>query len=386
MADIKYCGVAKKCNGCQLSNLSYKDQLKYKQNKLRLTFNRIIKPDRIIEAPSELNYRNKAQWVFKKLKGKTCCGIYQSSEKGIVLTHSCPLHTERANKVASTLCRLFDKFRISPFDFRQRKGYVRSVVIREGFKSGEMLINIVASKNSFSEEKAFSEALVKAHPYIKTIVISESQSAKLTQGANPREVFGSGYIKDTLCGLEFIIGYNTFYQINPIQTEVLYTTAIKTAQLKPTDTVLDAYCGIGTISLALAKSCKNVVGIELNESSIENAEHNAKLNGISNVQFYANDVKKQIKILLNKGVHFDVCFVDPPRMGCDFDFLKSIINAGIEKIVYISCNVDTQIRDARFLLKNGYTIEKQQGVDMFPYTNHIESIALFTLKKERIYE
>jgi len=373
----KYCQVCKKCNGCQLSNLQYIEQIKYKQSLLRLTFNKLIKPQRIIAAPSALNYRNKAQVVFKKEKGKTRFGIYQSAEKGIVLTQNCPLHSEKANEISQTLCRLCDKFSLSPFDFKRKKGFVRSAVIREGFKSGEVLVNIVASKNTFPKEKEFAKALTNSHPYIKSIVISESQSSKLTSGGNERVIFGKEFITDTLCGLKFKIGYNTFYQINPVQTETLYNTAIEMAELKNTDTVLDAYCGIGTISLAAAKMCGKVIGVELNENSIQNAKENAVINGITNAQFYANDVKKQIKALLKKGEHFDACFVDPPRMGCDIEFLKSLINAEVPKIVYVSCNIETQIRDARFLIKNGYQIEKQQGVDMFPYTKHIESIVLF---------
>ncbi len=382
MDNTNYCKVYKKCNGCQLSNLHYKDQLKFKQNQLRLTFNRLIKPQRIIAAPSDLHYRNKAQIVFKKEKGKTHWGIYQSAEKGIVVTDNCPLHSQKANDIAKTLCVLFDKFALSPYDFRHKKGFVRSVVIREGFKTGEVLVNIVASKNTFIKENEFAKALSIAHPYIKSIILSESQSAKLTQGGNERVIFGPEYIIDTLCNLNFKIGYNTFYQINPEQTETLYNTAIGMAELRNTDTVLDAYCGIGTISLIASKKCNRVVGVELNENSIESAKENAKLNRIDNAEFYANDVKKQIKSLLKKGEYFDVCFVDPPRMGCDFDFLKSLINAGVPKIVYISCNIDTQIRDARFLIKNGYILKKQQGVDMFPYTKHIESIALFTKAEE----
>lgn len=378
MDNTVYCQVQKKCNGCQLSNLDYKSQLKFKQNQLRLTFNRIIKPEKILAAPSPLNYRNKAQIVFKKTQGKTCFGIYQSEQKGIVLTQNCPLHTENANKISKSLCLLFDKFSLSPFDFKKGKGFIRNVVIREGFKSDEVLVNIVASKNTFLKENEFAQSLVALHPTVKSIIITESQSKKLTTGGNPRVLFGKEYIEDFLLDLKFKIGYNTFYQINPAQTEILYWTAIELADLKKTDVVLDAYCGIGTISLAAAKYCKNVIGVEINESSIENAKENAKENNISNASFYANDVKRQIKTLLNSGTRFDVCFVDPPRMGCDFDFLKSLIAAKIPKIVYISCNIDTQIRDARFLIKNGYKIEKQQGVDMFPYTKHIESIVLFT--------
>lgn len=376
MENKNYCKVCKKCSGCQLSNLSYKEQIKLKQSMLSRTFSKIIKPKRIIEADSPLNYRNKAQIVFKKEKGKTRFGIYQSAEKGIVLTEYCPLHSEKANSISKTLCRLFDRFSLLPYDFKRKKGYVRSVVIREGFASGEVLLNIIASGNTFPKEAEFAKSVTKAHPYVKSIVISESQSSKLTSGGNPRVIYGEEFIIDNLCGLNFKIGYNTFYQINPVQTEKLYTKAIEMAELKKTDSVLDAYCGIGTISLAAAEKCKKVTGIELNDSSIENAKENAKLNGIANAEFYANDVKKQIKTLLQNGEHFDLCFVDPPRMGCDIDFLKSIINAGVPRIVYVSCNIETQIRDARFLIKNGYTLTKQQGVDLFPYTKHIESIVL----------
>lgn len=378
MENTKYCKICKKCNGCQLSNLDYDSQIKLKQSTLRHTFGKIIKPNRIIAAPSALNYRNKAQIVFKKQKGKTFFGIYQSAQKGIILTDNCPLHTEKANEISKTLCRLFDKFRLLPYDFKSGKGFVRSAVIREGFASGEVLVNIIASQNTFPKDKEFALELSKAHPCIKSVVISESQSRKLTPGGNPRAIFGSEYISDILCSLKFKIGYNTFYQINPVQTEVLYNTAIEMAEIKDTDNVLDAYCGIGTISLAVANKCKGVTGIELNKSSIENAKENTKENNITNAVFYAEDVKKQIKTLISKGEKFDVCFVDPPRMGCDIEFLKSLISAEVPRIVYISCNIETQVRDIRFLIKNGYKPHKQQGVDMFPYTKHIESIVLLT--------
>lgn len=348
-----YCKVYKKCSGCQLSNLDYLSQLKLKQSNLRKLFGNLAKVNKIIPAPSPLSYRNKAQLVFKKEKGKTRFGIYQSANKGIVLTDSCPLHTDTANEIGTTLCKLFDKFSLYPFDFKRRQGFVRSVVIREGFMSGEVLVNIVASRNTFQKEKEFGERLNKIHPCVKSVIITESQSEKLTSGGNPRTIFGSEYITDTLCDLDFKIGYNTFYQINPVQTEVLYNTAIRMANLNENDTVLDSYCGIGTISLACAKDCKRVIGVELNESSIENAKENAELNNINNAEFYANDVKKQIKTLLSQGESFDVCFVDPPRMGCDIEFLKSIAAAEIPKIVYISCNPETQVRDIKYLKKQG---------------------------------
>lgn len=382
MEKEKYCAVCKKCSGCQLSNLDYSQQIKLKQSMLRSTFKGLIKPNRIIEAPSPFNYRNKAQLVFKKQKGKTRFGIYRSAECSIAVTDNCPLHTDRANRVSRELCRPFDKYRLTPYDFRQKTGFIRSAVLREGFASGEILVNIVALKNSFANEAAFAAELTEKHPYIKSIIISESQSSKLTSGGNPRILFGEAYIKDTLGSFEFKIGYNTFYQINPVQTEILYNTALKAAQLTASDTVLDAYCGIGTVSLFAAKLCKKVIGVELNPDSIANAEINAFANNVQNAEFYAGDVKKQIKLLLNRGEHFDACFVDPPRSGCDIDFLKSLVSAEIPKIVYISCNAETQVRDVRFLLKHGYKLISQQGVDMFPYTKHVECVCLLTRKAQ----
>lgn len=385
MEKTKYCSVCKSCSGCQLSNLSYLEQVKLKQAGLRRAFGSLIKPKRLIEASSPLNYRNKAQLVFKRHNGKIRFGIYQSSQKSIVITDNCPLHSQKANAIARTLCGLFEDFHLPPFDFKRKQGFVRSVVVREGFNSGEVLVNLVASKNTFSKEREFSAALAEKHPYIKSIIISESQSNKLTSGGNPRTLFGEAYIKDTLGSFEFKIGYNTFYQINPVQTEILYNTALKAAQLTASDTVLDAYCGIGTVSLFASKLCKKVIGVELNPDSIANAEINALANKVQNAEFYAGDVKKQIKLLLNRGVHFDACFVDPPRLGCDIDFLKSLVSAEIPKIVYISCNAETQVRDVRFLLKHGYKLISQQGVDMFPYTKHVETICLLSKKICCIY-
>lgn len=378
MEKEKYCAVCKKCSGCQLSNLDYSQQIKLKQSMLRSTFKGLIKPNRIIEAPSPFNYRNKAQLVFKKQKGKTHFGIYRSADCSIAVTDNCPLHTDRANRVSRELCRLFDKYRLTPYDFRQRSGFIRSAVLREGFASGEMLVNITASKNTFPKEAAFAAELAEKHPYVKGVVISESQSAKLTSGGNPRVIYGREFINDTLCKLNFKIGYNTFYQINPMQTEVLYNEALRAARLKSDDCVLDAYCGIGTISLAAAKQCRRVIGVELNPDSIKNARENATANGIQNADFFAEDVKKQIKLLLDRNQRFDVCFIDPPRAGCELDFLKSLVSTEVNRIVYISCNIETQARDLRYLIKHGYEIHSCQGVDMFPYTKHIECVVLMS--------
>ena len=384
MKQDNYCKICKKCNGCQLSNLDYKSQIKLKQNIMRQTFGKIKKCNRIIEADSALNYRNKAQVVFKKEKnGSVRFGIYQSAEKGIVLTDFCPLHTKEANKISATLCRLFKKYSLTPFDFRRKKGFVRSALIREGFGTREILVVLVCSKNTFDKEKEFAKELVSAHPLVKSVILTESQSAKLTPGGNPNVIFGKSTISDKLCALDFKIGYNTFYQINPVQTEKLYLTAVSLADIQKDDVVLDAYCGIGTIGLVAAGKCKKVVGVELNELSIENAKENAKNNSINNAEFYANDVKKQIRTLMKSSEKFDVCFVDPPRMGCDIEFLKSIVSAKIPKLVYISCNIETQARDIRFLIKNGYNPQVIQGVDMFPYTKHIESVCLLILNNQQ---
>lgn len=382
MGENSYCSVCKRCNGCQLSNLGYERQLRYKQNELRLRFNRLAPMEKIIPSESTVSYRNKAQFVFKRLRhGDIVTGIYQSSDSGMVVTESCSLHTPSQNSVAQSVARLMKSFKIAPFDRRSQSGTVKNIIVRESFSTGEIMLVIVCdSSSAFPCAKAFCDALLKEHGKLSSVILTKSRGSKLTAGVSPRVISGKDHITETLCSLDFVISYNSFFQINSKQAEVLYSTAIDMARLKKSDTVLDAYCGTGTIGLICAGHSKEVLSVEQNENAIHDARHNARLNNIKNIRFICADSERYIRDLRNERTAVTVAFLDPPRAGCSMSFLKNLCSISPQRIVYISCNIDTQIRDARFIIKQGYRLVKTRGVDMFPYTKHIENIALFELE------
>lgn len=375
MGEQKYCSVMKKCSGCQLSNMDYERQLRYKQNELRIRFNRLCKTEKIKGAENPLHYRNKAQFVFKKIKGKTQCGIYQSTDKTAILTDSCALHTKEQNEAAKALCKLFDSFKIEPFDLHRGRGLVKSVIVRQSFHTGELMIVIVCDyAKNFPSAGAFSQAVKREIPALSSLILTKHKGTTLTAGESPKVIFGNDTITDKLLGLEFKISYNSFFQINPAQTEVLYKTAVNMAELSDEDTVLDAYSGTGTIGMICAPHCKKVYSVEVVKNAVKDARKNAKLNGISNIEAVCADSQEYIKEMTEAKVPLSCAVLDPPRAGCSRSFLDSLSSLAPNKIVYISCNIDTQLRDVRFLLKKGYKLEKVQGVDMFPYTKHIECV------------
>ncbi|MBQ8057981.1 MAG: 23S rRNA (uracil(1939)-C(5))-methyltransferase RlmD [Ruminococcus sp.] len=376
------CNVAKKCNSCQLNNLTYNEQLKYKQNRCIKYLGSLCRIDNIIGMNTPFAYRNKAQAVFKRERDKSISwGLYKSTTNTLVKTKECKLHTKHSNEIFNTLCSLFKSFKISPYDPFRGTGFVKSVVIREGFNSSEVMVIINGADSLFPAKKTFVSALLKKHPYITTIVTTVNKDRrKLFIGKTSSVLYGDGYIKDTLCSKTFIISPQSFYQINPTQTEKLYTKAIEFAGLNGTQTVLDSYCGVGTIGICACDKAKKVYAVESVKDAIVDAKKNAKLNGINNIEFACADAKDYIAYLKDEGVKIDVAFVDPPRAGCSKEFLQSIIDMNINTVVYVSCNIETQSRDLRLLKSNGYKVEKIQPVDMFPHTNHIESIAKLVLQ------
>ncbi len=375
----KYCEVCKKCSGCQLSNLDYGSQLRYKQNQIRLRFLSLCKPSRIIGAESPLHYRNKAQFVFRRIKGKIRAGIYQSADRTMVATDNCPLHTPEQNQVAVTLAKLFESFKAEPYDPYKGRGVIKSVFVRQSFDTKEMMVVIVCNHGShFKSPEKLANALVKRIPTVKSVILTTHKGNTLTQGDNPEVLFGDDHISEILCGMDFIIGYNSFFQINPAQTEILYRTAVSMAELKSTDTVLDAYSGTGTIGMICSDKVKKVYSVELNENAVKDARQNIKNNCIENIESICADSEEFIKELAQSGEPVTCALLDPPRAGCSRSFLSTLCHLAPERIVYISCNIDTQVRDIRFLIKQGYKLKKVQGVDMFPYTKHIESIAYLT--------
>ena len=373
--ETKKCQYAKKCSGCQLQNLTYKEQLQMKQVKTIRLLGKFCHVEEIIGMDNPYYYRNKVQSAFAYKNGKTISGIYQSTSGKIVPVDTCLLEDKDAQKIVETIKKLAPNFKIKPYDLNTGSGFLRHVLIRKGFASKEIMVVLVTAKGDFKSKTSFVNELLRRHPEITTVVWNINPTTTPLMLGNQSEVlFGNGYITDTLCGLSFRISPRSFYQINPTQTEKLYSIAKEYAALTGNERVIDAYCGTGTIGLTMADIAKEIIGVEVNSDAIKDAKENAKLNGVKNAKFFNADAGDFMYDLAKKGEKIDVVIIDPPRAGCSMKFLKSLLTLSPKRIVYISCNPETQARDLITLTKNGYKVTKIQPVDLFPHTNHVESV------------
>lgn len=375
------CKYYKKCSGCQLQNLEYDEQLRYKQKQVNTLLSKYGRVEKVIPMAEPLHYRNKVQSMFYydfRTK-KICSGVYQSTTHRVVPVTDCMIEDEAAQDIINTITKLLNSFKIKAFDERRGTGYIRHALVRTGFQSGEIMVVLVTVKGSFPSKKNFVKALLDEQPEITTIVHNiNPDGMNLTLGGVSEVLYGRGYIEDTLCGCTFGISPESFYQVNPVQTEVLYNTAIESAELTGKETVLDAYCGTGTIGIIASKKAGKVVGVELNSQAVRDAIKNAKRNGAENVFFECGDAGDYIHLLAQNGEKLDVVMLDPPRAGASVKFLKSLCKMKPKKVVYVSCNPETLARDLRFLTTHGYKTKLIQPVDMFPYTKHIECVCLLT--------
>ena len=378
---MSYCKYSKKCSGCQLQNLSYTEQLRLKQANVIKLIGRLCHIEDIIGMENPLNYRNKTQTIFGVKGGKTISGIYQSTIKKIVEVDNCMIENEEANRICQTIKKLSSSFKIKPYDLKTKTGFLKHVLVRKGFNSGEILVVLVTAKGAFKSPRSFVNELVRRHPEITSIVwnINPTETA-LFLGEKSEVLYGDGYISETLCDLSFRISPRSFFQVNTTQAEVLYKKAKELAQLTGNETVIDAYCGTGTIGLYMADSAKRIIGVELNKDAVKDAKENARLNKIENAKFFAEDAGKFMMNLAYEKQKIDVLITDPPRAGCSIQFLNSTIKLLPQRIVYISCNPVTLARDIRYLTKNGYEIKTAQPVDLFPFTNHVEVVVSLSRK------
>ena len=374
------CSVYKKCNGCQLMNMDYPEQLRFKEIKCVRSLGKYGRVEKIVPMDNPYHYRNKVQTVFRKDRhGNIISGIYQSSTGGVVGVNSCLLENEKAGKIIADIKKLISKYRIFVYNPANETGFLHHILIRSGFKSGEIMVVLATREEKFDQRNNFVRDLVELHPQITSIVQTIGKSDKLILGKKQKVLFGKPYIEDILCGLRFKISANSFYQINPVQTEKLYTRAIELANLSGKETVIDAYCGIGTIGLIASKKAKKVIAVETVRDAVENAKENAEINGIKNIEFYCADASDFLKSYAEES-KADVVFLDPPRMGSTPKFLHSVLKLNPKKIVYISCNPETQGRDLYTLVKGGYKVKSICPYDMFPQTNHVECITLLEKK------
>ena len=376
------CLVYKKCGGCQLQNLTYKQQLEFKQKKVEKLLKKFCKVMPIIGMETPYHYRNKVQAAFRTTKqGKIISGVYQSGTHHIVGIDSCQTEDETADRIIVAVRKLLPSFKMTTYNEDTGKGFLRHVLVKRGFATNEVMLVLVTGTPVFSSKNNFVKAIRKQFPQITTIVQNVNPyRTNLVLGDNQKVLYGKGYIEDILCGCKFRISPKSFYQINPVQTEVLYNTAMDFAQLKGNEVVLDTYCGIGTIGIVAAKrSAGRVIGVELNGDAVRDAIVNAKSNELKNIRFFKGDAGEFMYEVANEDEKPDVVFMDPPRAGSDEKFLSSLIKMSPKTVVYISCNPETMARDLEYMTHNSdYKVQKIQPVDMFPHTAHVECVVLMS--------
>ncbi|MBS7360705.1 MAG: 23S rRNA (uracil(1939)-C(5))-methyltransferase RlmD [Oscillospiraceae bacterium] len=376
----RICPVSRKCGGCQLMNMSYEEQLKFKQAKVVKLLGSFHNVNKIIGMETPFHYRNKVQAAFGKTRGgEIISGVYQSSTHNIVKTDNCLIEDEKADEIILTVRKLLKSFKLTVYDERSSKGFLRHVLVKRGFATNEIMVCLVTGTGVFPCKNDFVKELLKIHPEITTIVQNiNNKFTSMVLGDKETVLYGKGYIEDVLCGCRFRISPKSFYQINPVQTEVLYCKAIEFASLTGKERVIDAYCGIGTIGIVAAENAGEVIGVELNRDAVKDARVNAKINNTENIKFFCEDAGKFMVNMKNAGEKCDVLFMDPPRAGSSREFLSCAVTLSPQKIVYISCNPETQQRDLQYLTQNGYKVKKIQPVDMFPFTSHVECVVLLT--------
>jgi len=370
------CSYARRCGGCQLQHMSYEQQLRHKQSRMIRLLGRFGHVEDIIGMEDSMHYRNKVHAALGlDSRRKPVAGIYRNGSHEIVQVDNCLISDDVSNNIILTVRRLLPEFKIQVFDERSGTGWLRHILVRRGFKSGEIMLVLVAVSPIFKLLKPFLKKLLSLHPEISTVVLNiNDRFGPVVLGDREKPIYGEGYIVDELCGLRFKISPRSFYQINPVQTEKLYSKAIELAALSGEETVLDAYCGIGTIGLCAAHKAKQVIGVELNKDAVRDAIANAKLNKIKNCWFTAADAGEYMERMARDGHRPDVVFMDPPRSGSDRRFIDSLLKTKPSRIIYISCGPDTLERDLKLICAGGYKVCHIQPVDMFPFTEHVECV------------
>lgn len=374
------CPAAKRCSGCQLSNLTYEQQLDWKQKDVTGLLGEYCAVNPIIPMENPFGYRCKVQAVFRSDRsGRIISGVFQSSRNGIVGIDRCMINDPRADEIIVGIRELMRSFKIQPWNVGTDRGFLKHVLVRIGKKTGEILVTLVGSDSMFPKKRSFTAALVKKFPAITTVTFSVNRSPDfLTLGEQNEVLYGSGYIVDEICGKKVRISPKSFYQVNPVQAERLYNYAINAALLTKEDNILDAYSGTGTIGIIASGYVKSVQGIEYSKEAVRDAVQNCKLNGITRgVSFNLGDAGEYLRERAVNGTSFDTVFMDPARAGADRKFLRALSVIKPKRIIYISCNPATLARDLKTLAKD-YYVEEIQPFDMFPFTRHIECVVLMS--------
>ncbi|MEC0721629.1 23S rRNA (uracil(1939)-C(5))-methyltransferase RlmD [Bacillus haynesii] len=383
------CPIYKQCGGCQLQHINYEGQLLYKQKQVKDVLERIGKLDlsRITVHPTlgmedPWNYRNKAQVPVGEREGGLIAGFYQQRSHEIIDMNECLIQQSENDRVVQAIKEICGKYGIKAYNEERHKGWLRHIMVRYGAVTSEMMVVFITRTNDFPHKVKIVEEITAAFPHVKSIVQNiNPKKTNVIFGDETHVIWGEEYIYDTIGGIKFAISARSFYQVNPEQTKVLYDKALEYAELNGEETVIDAYCGIGTISLFLAKQAKKVYGVEIVPEAIDDAKRNAELNGIENAEFEVGEAEVVIPKWYEEGIKADTLVVDPPRKGCDEALLRTILEMKPKRVVYVSCNPGTLARDLRVLEDGGYVTCEVQPVDMFPHTSHVECCVLLKLIK-----
>lgn len=398
------CPVQKKCGGCRYSGVPYEKQLADKQKELQALLGKFGRVEPILGMEDPYYYRGKVHRALSYNKGRILSGCYEANSHRVVDLPECLLEDRKCQEIASDVVKLISDFKLKVYDEDTGYGLMRHILVRRGFATDEIMLVLVLAERMFPGKNNFLKVLREAHPELTTIVQNVNPGhTSMVLGPQSATLYGPGFIRDSIGDLTFRISPSSFFQVNPVETEVLYRTAIDFAELTGKETVLDAYCGTGTIGLSAAKQAKSSVGVELNPEAVTDARKNARENGISNITFYAEDAGQYMErqaasrliygrpeeerfsrnasgdLISDRKGPFDVLFMDPPRTGATEKFIRSAAKLAPQRIVYISCGPDTLARDLALFTKLHYNVEKIQPVDMFPLTEHTEVVAKLSL-------
>lgn len=376
----KRCPVASKCGGCRWIDRDYQEQLKAKETRFRKLMEPYCRPEAMIGMERPEHYRNKVHAVFgEDRKHNVISGIYEEKSHRIVAVDRCLIEDEKADEIIVSIRGLLRSFKIQPYNEDTGYGLLRHVLIRTGRATGQIMVVLVLSSPVMPSKNNFVKALLKQHPEISTIVINvNDRDTSMVLGEREQVIYGRGYIEDEFCGRLFRISPRSFYQVNPVQADKLYRKALDYAGLTGKETVVDAYCGTGTIGIVAAEKAGRVIGVELNPDAVRDARSNARCNRVENIEFYQNDAGRFLVDMAERGAKADVILLDPPRSGSSEEFLEAVAKMAPGRVVYVSCNPDTLVRDLKFLKTKGYTVQKCAAVDMFPFTEETEGVALLT--------
>ena len=379
------CPVAGPCGGCSLRHLDYAAELRAKQESVLDAFRRIggleVPVLDILPSPEVDRYRNKVQFpVGVDKNGAPCIGFYAGRTHRIVPCPDCKLQPGVLNEIGNALCAFFAQQGIRPYDEQSGKGLVRHIFLRRGAHSGQIMVCLVCTRAKLPHAEQLCTVLREQFPTISTILLNvNAKNTNVILGSENHILYGPGYIEDTLCGVPVRLGPLSFYQVNTLAAERLYGVAAQYAQLTPDDTLLDLYCGMGTIGLSMADQCRELIGVEIVPEAIESAKANAARMGeavAAKSRFFCADAGQAATQLAAEGLHPDIVMLDPPRKGCDEATLSAVVRMAPRRVVYVSCNPATAARDAAWLEQNGYHAEKVQPVDLFPRTKHVEAVLL----------